>query len=112
MVYRDCRNRFNRQLVLGIFLHIAVQVLLNYAVTLGIFPTMGVTLPFISAGGSAAFLTLVEIGIVLAVHRQNEEERLYREAQADQEEEHPELKLLKRDPAQRRRVRRQRTGST
>ncbi|MBR6405209.1 MAG: FtsW/RodA/SpoVE family cell cycle protein [Lachnospiraceae bacterium] len=111
LVYRDCRNRFNRQLVLGIFLHIAVQVLLNYAVTLGIFPTMGVTLPFISAGGSAAFLTLVEIGIVLAVHRQNEEERLYREAQADQEEEHPELKLLKRDPAQRRRVRRQRAGS-
>ena len=111
LVYRDCKNRFNRQLVLGVFLHIAIQVLLNYSVTLGIFPTMGVTLPFISAGGSAAFLTLVEIGIVLAVHRQNEEARLYKEAQEDQENEHPELRLLKRDRSAGRRIRKPRAGS-
>ena len=72
---------------------------------------MGVTLPFISAGGSAAFLTLVEIGMVLAVHRQNEEERLYREAREDQENEHPELRLLKRDRSREKRLKRPRTGS-
>ena len=102
LIYRDCKNRFSRQLVLGIFLHISVQVLLNYAVTLGIFPTMGVTLPFISAGGTAAALTLVELGIVLAVGRQNEEYRIYEEARAEQEEENPELKLLDRKSTARR----------
>ena len=108
LVYRDCRNSFNKQLVLGIFLHISVQVLLNYAVTLGIFPTMGVTLPFISAGGTAAFLTLLELGIVLAVYRQNEEERMYREAVSEQEEENPELKLLKKSGPGRTRAARRR----
>ena len=102
LVYRDCTNRFNKQLVLGVFLHIAIQVLLNYAVTLGIFPTMGVTLPFISAGGSAAFLTLAELGIVLGVHRQNTERKFYREALKEQEEEDPSIKALKNPPNEQR----------
>ena len=49
-------------------------------VTLGLLPTMGVTLPFISAGGSSAFFALLELGLVMAVDRQNEEARIYEEA--------------------------------
>ena len=76
------------------FFHLSVQILLNYAVTLGLFPTMGVTLPFISAGGSAAFFTLLELGLVLAVSRQNEEDALYLEANSEVKEENPYLKQL------------------
>ena len=96
-IYLDTKERFSRALVLGVFFHLSVQILLNYAVTLGLFPTMGVTLPFISAGGSAAFFTLVELGLVLGVARQNEENALYLEANNEVEEENPYLKQLKEE---------------
>ncbi len=76
-IYKESRRRFDRVLVLGVFLHLSVQILLNYAVTLGLFPTMGVTLPFISAGGSAALFSLLELGMVLSVDKQNKEISLY-----------------------------------
>ena len=93
-IYMDTKDRFSKVLVLGVFFHLSVQILLNYAVTLGLFPTMGVTLPFISAGGSAAFFTLLELGLVLAVSRQNEEDALYLEANSEVKEENPYLKQL------------------
>ena len=96
-IYLDTKDRFSKGLVLGVFFHLSVQILLNYAVTLGLFPTMGVTLPFISAGGSAAFFTLLELGLVLAVSRQNEEDKLYLEANSEVEEENPYLQQLREE---------------
>ena len=96
-IYLVTKDRFSRGAVLGVFYHLAVQILLNYAVTLGILPTMGVTLPFISAGGSAAFFTLIELGVVLGISRQNEEDALYLEANTEVEEENPYLKQLKQE---------------
>ncbi len=110
-IYLDTKDRFSRYVVLGVFYHLAAQVLLNYAVTLGILPTMGVTLPFISAGGSAAFFTLIELGVVLGISRQNEEDTLYTEARSEVEEENPYLKQLKeegfslKEPEKKKRVR-------
>lgn len=94
IIYRDCHDRFSRILVLGIFLHFSAQLLMNYAVTLGLFPTMGVTLPFISAGGSAAFFSLLELGMVLAVERQNLERKFYIEATKELENEDPNYKTV------------------
>ncbi len=60
---------YGAMLVVGVFSHIAVQVILNIAVVTNTIPNTGVTLPFISYGGSSVFFLLAEIGIVLSVAR-------------------------------------------
>ena len=94
LIYRDLRDRFSRLLVLGVFLHIAIQMLLNYMVVLGLFPTTGVTLPFISYGGTSALFTMLEIGLVLSAQRSGVEEQVYREAREEVEAEDQYLKSL------------------
>ena len=51
----------------GVFIHIALQVILNICVVLNVIPTTGVSLPLISNGGTAALFTMIEIGIVMGV---------------------------------------------
>ncbi len=65
----NTRDLFNAMLVIGILSHIAVQVILNIAVVTNTMPNTGVSLPFISAGGTSVLLFLAEIGIALAVGR-------------------------------------------
>lgn len=62
-------DKFGSLLVAGITAQIAVQFLVNIGVTLGILPTTGVPLPFISFGGSALLTTMASMGIVLNVSR-------------------------------------------
>lgn len=57
-------------IVSGIFCHIALQVILNICVVLNLIPTTGITLPFISYGGTSVLFLMVEIGIALSVSRQ------------------------------------------
>ena len=56
-------------LVVGIMSHIAIQVILNIAVVTNTIPNTGVTLPFISYGGTSVLFLMSEIGIVLSVSR-------------------------------------------
>lgn len=53
----------------GIFAHIALQVVFNIAVVTGLFPTTGITLPFISYGGTAVLFLMAEMGIALGISR-------------------------------------------
>jgi len=94
LIYLHTKDRFSKIFVIGVFLHFSLQIVLNYFVTLGILPTMGVTLPFISAGGSAAFFSLVELGFVIAIDRSNTEKELYLEAKQELESEDPYYKRL------------------
>ena len=48
------------------------ETLLNLAVVVGLVPITGVTLPFLSYGGSSLILSLVSIGIILNVSRHKE----------------------------------------
>ncbi|MDO4787758.1 MAG: putative peptidoglycan glycosyltransferase FtsW [Johnsonella sp.] len=57
-------------LVSGVMAHIGVQVVLNIAVVTGIVPNTGITLPFISYGGSSVLFLMAEMGLVLGVARQ------------------------------------------
>ena len=57
-------------IVTGIFAHIALQLILNIAVVLNVIPTTGVTLPFISYGGTSILFLMTEMGIALNVSRQ------------------------------------------
>ena len=54
---------------IGIMAHIAIQVILNIAVVTNSIPNTGITLPFISYGGSSVIFLLAEIGLVLQISK-------------------------------------------
>ena len=64
------RDRFGSLLAVGVTTQIALQTFLNIAVVSGLIPNTGISLPFFSYGGTALFLQLVGMGIVLSVSRQ------------------------------------------
>lgn len=69
IIASNAPDMFGSLLVVGVMAHISIQVILNIAVVTNVLPNTGITLPFISYGGSAVLLQLVEIGIVLSVAR-------------------------------------------
>jgi len=62
-------DRFSSMLVLGIIMHVGLQVVLNIAVVTNSIPSTGISLPFFSYGGSSLLILLAEMGIVLSVSR-------------------------------------------
>lgn len=75
IIAQKAEDLFGRMLATGVFAHIALQVVLNIAVVTGAMPNTGVTLPFISYGGTATIFLLIEIGIVLNVQKWSELKR-------------------------------------
>ncbi|SFR60802.1 putative lipid II flippase FtsW [Thiomicrospira sp. ALE5] len=58
---------FKALVVYGIAIMFAGQILINVGVNVGVFPTKGLTLPFVSYGGSSLMMALLAIGIVLRI---------------------------------------------
>ena len=75
-ISQTAEDMLGRMLTIGVFSHIALQVILNLLVVTGLFPTTGVTLPFFSYGGSASVFLLMEIGLVLSVNKYSIQKRL------------------------------------
>jgi cell division protein FtsW len=69
MIALQAKDKFGSFLVIGVMVHIALQVCMNIAVVTNSMPNTGVTLPFISYGGSSIAILIGEIGIVLSVSR-------------------------------------------
>ncbi len=67
IIAQNAPDLYGSLIVTGIFAHIALQVILNISVVLNLIPTTGVTLPFISYGGTSAFFLMLEIAIALSV---------------------------------------------
>ena len=63
---------FSSMVVYGIVGKVAVQTFLNIAVVTKTIPNTGISLPFISYGGSSVMFLLIEIGMVLNVSRKIE----------------------------------------
>lgn len=58
---------FARYLALGIVAMLIIQVMINISVVIGLIPVTGITLPFLSYGGSSLTLTLCSVGILLNI---------------------------------------------
>ncbi len=72
LIARSVKDLFARYLALGITLWILIQASINIWVNLNIVPLTGVTLPFISYGGSSLFSLMIGIGILLSISRHME----------------------------------------
>jgi cell division protein FtsW (lipid II flippase) len=67
------RDHFNSVVAAGVGMHLFLQAFTHIAVTLGLVPPTGVTLPFISVGGTSLMIILFEIGILLNIASQIKE---------------------------------------
>ena len=76
MLYRflviagNAPDLFGAMLVTGVLAHIGIQVVLNIAVVTNVIPNTGITLPFISYGGTSVLFLMIEMGMVLSVSNQ------------------------------------------
>lgn len=66
-IARNAPDIYGSLIATGIFAHIALQVILNIGVVTRILPTTGITLPFISYGGTSILFLMAEMGIALGI---------------------------------------------
>ncbi|MDY5000076.1 MAG: putative peptidoglycan glycosyltransferase FtsW [Lachnospiraceae bacterium] len=69
IIANSAPDMYGMLLVTGVMAHIAVQVVLNIAVVTNVIPNTGISLPFISYGGSSVMFLLAEMGMVIGVAR-------------------------------------------
>lgn len=69
IIANNAKDLFGSMLVTGVMAHIAIQVVLNIAVVTNTFPNTGITLPFISYGGTSILFLMAEMGMVLSVSK-------------------------------------------
>ena len=65
----NSEDKFPKYLAFGITFSIAFQTILNLMVVVGLIPVTGVTLPFLSYGGSSLLVSMTEIGILLNISK-------------------------------------------
>lgn len=69
VIANNAQDLFGTLIVVGVMSHIALQVILNIAVVTNTIPNTGITLPFISYGGTSVLFLMIEMGLALAVSR-------------------------------------------
>jgi cell division protein FtsW len=76
-------DTFGALLAAGITAWISLQAFINIAVVVSLIPVTGITLPFISAGGSSLIISFAAVGILLSVSRETVERGTWNDAPAD-----------------------------
>ena len=66
-IAKNAKDLFGSFLVIGVMAHIALQAILNIAVASNSIPNTGITLPFVSYGGTSLLILLAELGLCLNV---------------------------------------------
>jgi len=62
-----CPNEFGRLLAIGLTVLVVAQALVNVSVALGLLPTKGIPLPFVSYGGTSLVMSLLAVGVLLNI---------------------------------------------
>jgi cell division protein FtsW len=62
-------DNFTRLVVIGILAWLAIQTFINIAAMIGLFPLKGITLPFISYGGTSVVVTMAVVGLLFQISR-------------------------------------------
>ncbi|HET7027178.1 MAG TPA: putative lipid II flippase FtsW [Candidatus Limnocylindrales bacterium] len=76
-------DTFGALLATGITAWISWQAFINIGVVVALFPVTGITLPFISAGGSSLIISFAAVGILLSISRETVERGTWNDAPAD-----------------------------
>ena len=63
------KDHFSKYLAFGMIFQILIQTVMNLMVVVGLIPVTGVTLPFLSYGGSSLLVSMASIGIILNVSK-------------------------------------------
>ncbi len=74
---RKAADDLGRYICVGVFSMFAAQIAINIGMNLSVFPVIGITLPFLSAGGTSVATLYLSIGVVLSVHV-NSRSKLFR----------------------------------
>ena len=64
-----CEDKFSKYLSFGLIFQIIIQTIMNLLVVIGLIPVTGVTLPFLSYGGSSLIISGISIGIILSISK-------------------------------------------
>lgn len=70
VIAKKSQDKFGQLMVLGLGFNIVISAFINAAVVTGLIPTTGITLPFISFGGTSIIIFAISIGIIINVGRQ------------------------------------------
>jgi cell division protein FtsW len=81
-------DTFGALLAAGITTWLCAQAFINIGVVVALFPITGITLPFISAGGSSLTISLAAVGILLSISRETIERGTWNDASADRGRRH------------------------
>ena len=76
-----CRDRYSFLVCNGVTALLAIQVILNVAVVTNLIPCTGISLPFFSYGGTALWLQLAEMGVILSISRDVPEKKFIKPRQ-------------------------------
>ncbi len=79
-----CRDRYSFLVCSGVTALLAIQVILNVAVVTNLIPCTGISLPFFSYGGTALWLQLAEMGVILSISRDVPEKKFIRPGRKNQ----------------------------
>lgn len=76
LIAADCRDRAGPYLITGIITMFVYQIFVNIGAFIGLMPLTGITLPFISYGGTSLLINMMSVGLVMSIriHGQEEEE--------------------------------------
>ena len=75
--YRMSEALIGKFICIGVFSMLAFQIIANIGMCLSVLPVIGLTLPFISSGGSSILSVYFAIGLVLSVYRHNKKKLLF-----------------------------------
>lgn len=76
VIYREGENQFAKILTITAFFIIFVHFFVNIGMNVGLVPVVGVTLPFVSSGGSSLLSNFILLGLIVAVSRKGRRERI------------------------------------